>query len=213
MKKQDVWFVQKELGPMQNYVYFLGDPHTRKAAVIDPAWDQDEVEQTLESQGYTLEAMLITHGHPDHINLVEALAHKTQAKIYMNKNEIPWMGGWKETAIATDDQTVIEIGKLEISCMHTPGHTEGSQCFLFDQNIITGDTLFIDGCGRTDLPGGNSKKLYESLSGKIKNLPDQTIMYPGHNYAAHKHIDLGSQKKSNPYMSALTIDDFIAMRG
>ncbi|MEZ4704447.1 MAG: MBL fold metallo-hydrolase [Bdellovibrionota bacterium] len=207
------WFLQKEIGPMQNYIYFLGDPSTRKAAVIDPAWDQIEIQRTLDEAGYELECMLITHGHPDHINLVETFAHQNNAKIYMHKDEVPWVRGWKETAIATQDQSEVQIGSLTVKCMHTPGHTEGSQCFLFDQNIVTGDTLFIDGCGRTDLPGGNSKKLYESLSQKIKNLPDTMIMYPGHNYAAHKHIDLGSQKQTNPYLRALTISDFISMRG
>ena len=198
----NLYLKQLELGPMANYVYLIGDPTTKEALVVDPAWDVKAILRELEKDGYEMKGMLITHGHPDHINGVEELLNRTNAKVYMHKDEVPWIPGWKETAIATKHGDKITVGNIEIECLHTPGHTMGSQCFRYQNQMLTGDTLFIDGCGRTDLPGGNTETLYNTFTNVIKKLPNETVIYPGHNYSPEKSDTLGHQKESNHYLRA-----------
>lgn len=196
---------------MANYVYLIGDPETRKAMVVDPAWNVQAILDQVANDGYELEGMLITHGHPDHINGVEEILSRTKAKVYMHKDEVPWIKGWKETAIPTTNGDKIKVGNIEIQCIHTPGHTMGSQCFMCQNQMLSGDTLFIDGCGRTDLPGGNTEMLYDTFDRVIKKLPDETVIYPGHNYSEEKSATLKSQKETNPYLRA-TKNDFLSIR-
>jgi len=207
----DIFFQQIEMGPMANYVYFVGDPITRELAVVDPAWDIDLIRDVAQKHDYQLKHALITHGHPDHINLVETLLNEEQVQAYMHRDEVPWIGGWKETIIPTNHMDEISIGNIKIQALHTPGHTEGSQCFLFDTKMISGDTLFIDGCGRTDLPGGNAEQLYDTFNNVIKKLPNDTIIYPGHNYADDPCQPLDKQKKSNPYLKAYSKEAFLTL--
>lgn len=202
MSEPKIYFKQLELGPMANYVYLIGDPTTKEALVVDPAWDVQGILDELHKDGYEAKGMLITHGHPDHINGVEELANRTNAKIYMHKDEVPWIKGWKDTAIKTQHGDKIKIGNIEIECIHTPGHTLGSQCYMCHGQMLSGDTLFIDGCGRTDLPGGDTETLYETFTNVIKKLPDSTMIYPGHNYSPGKRDTLGHQKLTNPYLRA-----------
>ena len=107
----------------------------------------------------------------------------------------------------------IDIGGLEIQLLHTPGHTPGSQCFLVDGRIVSGDTLFIDACGRTDFPGGNAEQMYYSLTQKLMALPDETILFPGHNYARLPHATIGEQKQTNPYLKFASLKQFLAAMG
>jgi glyoxylase-like metal-dependent hydrolase (beta-lactamase superfamily II) len=207
---QALFFLQMELGPMANFVYFMGDPSTREMMVVDPAWDVNTIRQVAADHDYRLTKALITHGHPDHINAVETLLHEDGIQVYMHKDEVPWIDGWKETAIATEHLTKVALGQHEISCIHTPGHTQGSQCFLFNDQLITGDTLFIDGCGRTDLPGGDPEKLYTSLTQVIRAMPDQTVLYPGHRYHEDAHQCLSDQKRTNPFLQAQTKTQFLS---
>lgn len=206
----NIYFKQMELGPMANYVYLIGDPSTKKAMVVDPAWNVQAILDQVTKDGYELEGMLITHGHPDHINGVEELLQKN-IKVYMHKDEVPWIKGWKETAIPTSHGDKIKVGNIEIECLHTPGHTMGSQCFRCQSQMLTGDTLFIDGCGRTDLPGGNTEMLYDTFTNVIKKLPNETVIYPGHNYSPGKSDTLEHQKETNPYLQA-TREDFLRIR-
>ncbi|MCB0272309.1 MAG: MBL fold metallo-hydrolase [Bdellovibrionales bacterium] len=206
-----LYFKQVELGPMANYVYLIGDTETKEMAVVDPAWDLPAIYSIAEQEGMQITKAFITHGHPDHINAVEDLINEKNAQVYMHKEEVPWIKGWKETAIGTETGDEIAIGNQKIKVIHTPGHTEGSQCFMFGEKMLSGDTLFLDGCGRTDLPGGNAEKLYYTFHDIIKNLPKQTIIYPGHNYA-HDHCQsLEQQCQTNPYLRAHTKDEFISL--
>ncbi|MCC7460671.1 MAG: MBL fold metallo-hydrolase [Proteobacteria bacterium] len=211
MNSPALYFKQLELGPMAKYVYLIGDPATKQALVVDPAWDVQVILDQLAHDGYEMKGMLVTHGHPDHINGVEELLNRTNTPVYMHKDEVPWIKGWKETAIATQNGDKIKIGNIEIECIHTPGHTMGSQCFRCHNQMLTGDTLFIDGCGRTDLPGGNTEMLYDTFNNVIKKLPDSTVIYPGHNYSPGKSDTLGHQKETNPYLLA-TREEFIRNR-
>jgi hydroxyacylglutathione hydrolase len=105
------------------------------------------------------------------------------------------------------------VGGVEIQLMHTPGHTPGSQCFLVENRVVSGDTLFIDACGRVDFPGGNPEQMYYSLTQKLMALPDEMILFPGHNYAPLKHATLGEQKKSNPYLKFSSLKQFLGAMG
>lgn len=187
---------------MANYIYFIGDPDTREMAVVDPAWDIQAIRQVALDHDFELKKVLITHGHPDHINLVETLLDQEQVLAYMHKDEVPWIGGWQQTVIPTEHMQELRIGDVKIQALHTPGHTEGSQCFLVNGKLISGDTLFIDGCGRTDLPGGNAEKLYDSFCNVIKKLPVETVIYPGHNYAESHCETLSNQLKTNLFLQA-----------
>lgn len=206
-----MYLKQMELGPMANYVYLIGDPVTREAMVVDPAWNVQAILDELAKDDYKLKGMLITHGHPDHINGVEELMNKTNVPVYMHKDEVPWIKGWKESSIPTQNGDKIKIGNIEIQCIHTPGHTMGSQCFMCQSQMLTGDTLFIDGCGRTDLPGGNTEMLFDTFDRVIKKLPGETVIYPGHNYSPGKSDTLEHQKQTNPYLRA-SREDFLRNR-
>lgn len=197
---------------MANFVYLIGDPATRTAAVVDPAWEVDRIADTAEADGYKITDILVSHGHPDHINGVEPMIARTNARLHMHKDEVPWMRGWNETVVRRETGDHLSLGNLDITFIHTPGHTPGSQCFLVHDHLVSGDTLFIGGCGRTDLPGGNVEQLYDSLTKKLSKLDDRTVLCPGHNYAPATTDTMGHQKKTNPYLRAQNLRDFIAGR-
>lgn len=213
MKQPEIYFKQLEIGPMANFIYLIGDPATREACVVDPAWDVYSILQVAEKDGYQVKNILVSHGHPDHINGVEELMNRTNARLYMHKDEVPWIRGWKATATKTSDGDTARVGELEVRFLHTPGHTPGSQCFVVGPRLVSGDTLFIDSCGRTDLPGGDPKVMYDTLSNKLMRLPDDMVLFPGHNYAAETSVAMGSQKKTNPVLRAATLDAFLHMMG
>ncbi len=218
--------VQAQLGPMANYVYIIGDPTTRKAAVVDPAWEIDRIIEYVQSKDYTIEQILVTHYHQDHIggNLfgqsiqgAAEMVGKISAKLYVNKHEAE--GVKKVTGLSDSDLVkveagdVVKVGNLEVKYIHTPGHTPGSQCFLVEGNLISGDTLFVNSCGRVDLPGSNVEDMYHSLNHTLKNLPDETVVYPGHAYSSESSTTIANQKRHNMYMRFNNLDDFLMAMG
>jgi hydroxyacylglutathione hydrolase len=218
-----LYFKQIEIGPMQNYVYLLGSLETRKAAVVDAAWEIDTILKLAAQDEMEITHAFVTHTHPDHVGgrfagveiagLAELLG-KCKAKVVVHKAEANFLKGLSPSdIIKSDSGDKIDIGGMEIQLLHTPGHTPGSQCFLMDNRIVSGDTLFIDGCGRVDFPGGNAEQMYESLTQKLMALPDETILFPGHNYAAVAQATLGEQKKTNPYLRFTSLKQFLAAMG
>ena len=218
--------VQAQLGPMANLVYIIGDPSTHKAAVVDPAWDIDRILKYTEGQGYTIERILITHYHQDHLggNLMgqsiqgaAELVGRVKAKVYVNKHEaegVKKVSGLSDSdLVKVEAGDVLKVGNLEVKCLHTPGHTPGSQCFLVDGNLISGDTLFVNSCGRVDLPGANPADMYHSLNHTLKNLDDTTVVYPGHAYSEESSTTIGDQKRHNMYMRFNNLDDFLMAMG
>ena len=147
-----MYLKQVELGPMANYVYFVGDPHSREVAVVDPAWEVDRIVDMAQEQDLTITKILITHSHFDHINGVEALLNHTKAKVYINKVEAEFMKAVWSDLVKVESGDTTRVGDVDITFLHTPGHTPGSQCFLVQNHLISGDTLFIGACGRCDLP-------------------------------------------------------------
>jgi hydroxyacylglutathione hydrolase len=217
---------QAQLGPMANFVYLIGDTETHKAAVVDPAWDVDAIVKFARKEGYEIDKILITHYHPDHlggsmmgqsIQGVAELLAQIKAKVYVNKAEAE---GTKRVAGLSDSDLVLvdageifNIGQIPIKFLHTPGHTPGSQCFLVDGNLISGDTLFVNSCGRVDLPGSDPAAMYYSLNHTLKNLDDATVVYPGHAYSSDSSTTIGKQKRHNMYMRFPTLDDFLDAMG
>ncbi len=201
---------QLELGPMANFVYLIGDPASKSMVVVDPAWDVNAIWGQAHALEYRIGAILLTHGHPDHTNGVLGLLAHADVPVYISKNEATYYRPQNVHLSDLDEGATVSVGNLEISVIATPGHTPGGLCYHIDNHLITGDTLFIDACGRVDLPGGNAALLYESLQ-CLKKLPDKTRIYPGHHYGEKKWDTLGNQKKSNPYL-AVSRDEFLSIR-
>jgi hydroxyacylglutathione hydrolase len=218
-----LYFKQIEIGPMQNYVYLLGSTETRKAAVVDAAWEIDTILKIAKQDEMEITHAFVTHTHPDHvgggfagmeIDGVTELLEKCKAKVVVHKAEAEFIKGLSSSdMIKTDNGDKVDVGGVEVQLMHTPGHTPGSQCFLIDNRVVSGDTLFIDACGRVDFPGGNPEQMYYSLTQKLMALPDDMILFPGHNYAPMKHATMGEQKKTNPYLKFSSLKQFLAAMG
>lgn len=203
---------QIEIGPMQNYTYIIGSRETREVAIVDPAWDIDSLLKHLAEKDYTLTAALATHYHPDHVgghmggHSIEGVAElmaKNPVKVYAHKEEAA--GIKKVTEISDSDMVKVDsgdtlkIGNIEVEFLHTPGHTPGSQCFRIKNTLVSGDTLFINGCGRVDLPGSNPDDMFASMR-KLADLPDDTLLLPGHNYGHVPNATMGETKQMNPYL-------------
>jgi hydroxyacylglutathione hydrolase len=218
-----LYFKQIEIGPMQNYVYLVGSTETRKAAVVDAAWEIDTILKIAKQDEMEITHAFVTHTHPDHvggefagmeIDGVTELLEKCRAKVVVHKAEAEFIKGLSSSdMIKTDNGDKVDVGGVEVQLMHTPGHTPGSQCFLIDNRVVSGDTLFIDACGRVDFPGGNPEQMYYSLTQKLMALPDDMILFPGHNYAPLKHATMGEQKKTNPYLKFSSLKQFLAAMG
>jgi len=203
---------QMEVGPMQNYVYFIGDRSTSEVAVVDPAWDIPFLRQEAEKDDLKIVAVFLTHGHYDHTDGVNELLALYDVPVYISENEAEIYLPECRNLTKTKNHQKIKIGKVDIECIFTPGHTPGCQCFYVPGHLITGDTLFVDGCGRCDLPGGDPSAMYDSLYNVIGKLPDDTIIYPGHFYGRTQTATLKEQKKTNPFLASSSQKDFLSRR-
>jgi hydroxyacylglutathione hydrolase len=201
-----------ELGPMENFVYLIHDLSSNRAAVVDPAWEVSELVKLAKKQGVEITDVLLTHSHYDHINGLNELLQTYDAEIHLLKSEAQF---WNHNL---DKPTIhyggdrLEIGKTSIDILHTPGHTPGSACYHLDGNLITGDTLFLFGCGRCDLSGGNPEQMYHSLKKLGSELNSETIIHPGHNYAHKSSSTMAEQLEGNPFMQINDLDKFIDYR-
>ncbi len=207
-----LYIKQLEVGPMQNFVYLIGDRNKRQCVMVDPAWDVDSVLQQTKEDEMEVVGGLITHTHFDHCNGVEDLLRQTKSKIYVHTKEAGFLKGMQSDIEKVDAGYRLPVGDLTITFLHTPGHTPGSQCFMIENNLVSGDTLFINACGRCDLPGGNVNQMYESLQ-KLAALDEKTILLPGHNYAAEPTSTIGKEKQQNPYYQCQSLSEFLNFRG
>lgn len=203
---------QMMVGPLGNFLYFVGDARTNEVAVIDPAWDVDYICSEADKAGFTITSILLTHGHPDHINGLDGILSRYDVPVYISKHETSFPKPQGKNIIEVEDHQKIKIGNIEIECILTPGHTPGGQCFKHENVLFTGDVLFIDGCGRCDLPGGDAKEMYKTLYDIIMKLPDETLLYTGHNYGSSPVATLKSQKKTNPYLTCASLEEFLQER-
>ena len=183
---------QVKVGPMENFAYILGCEKSGEAAIIDPGFEAGKLLEMASELSMKVVAVINTHGHSDHIAENREIVSETGAKVIAH-----------ELATFTVDQYIkdretFKIGGIMIETIHTPGHSPDSVCFIVNNEIIfTGDTLFVSECGRTDLPGGSTEQLMNSITEKIYPLPDETIIYPGHG----PETKLGIEKKQNPYLN------------
>ncbi len=208
----DVYLKQIEIGPMQNFQYFVGCAKTRMVAVVDPAWDMVRLLEEAEKDDLQIAMILLTHGHPDHMEGAAGLSKRLDIPAYISKNEAPfYMPHLQKLHLLSDGEKIL-VGRIEIDCLSTPGHTPGGMCFQAGNFLITGDTLFINGCGRCDLPGGDPEQMYETLYHIIKKLPDELIVCPGHSYGPAASASLGEQKQTNPYLTCGDRKDFLERR-
>lgn len=204
--------IQKEIGPMENFVYLIGDKQTKKASIVDPGWDAPAILKMAQDKGYTITNILVSHTHFDHINALDDLLKKVDAKVHVHKAEASYLKSAQGNIEPCESGDILELGNTKIRFIHTPGHTPGSQCFQVEDNLVSGDTLFINGCGRCDLPGGNPEEMYDSLHNKLMKLKDATILYPGHNYASTQTSTIAQEKNNNPFMLKESLEDFLRFR-
>jgi hydroxyacylglutathione hydrolase len=218
---QDLYLRQLELGPMRNFVYLIGDPVTRDCVVVDPAWEIDAILETAARDDMNLRAALVTHTHQDHVGGhlfgfdipgVADLLERARVKVYVHKAERDFLRGLGSDLMTVDGGDTLPVGGRALTFLHTPGHTPGSQCFLVDGRLISGDTLFIQSCGRTDLPGSDPGAMYTSLTQRLGALPDETVVYPGHNYGGES-TTIGAEKRHNPMMRFRSMSDFLRQMG
>ena len=211
---------------MANFVYLIGDEEQRACMVVDPAWDIRGILDIVDKDEMTLVGALVTHYHPDHIGgnifghdisgLGELLSQRP-VKVYVN--ELEGEGVRVVSGISDNDMVKqrggdeIEIGNTKVKLLHTPGHTPGSQCFLADGALVSGDTLFIGGCGRVDFPGGNSEQMYYSLTQILGKLPEETLLYPGHNYSSKPVSTIADENRENYYMKMPSLESWKRIMG
>jgi len=200
------------VGSMGVCCYIVACPATKKAAVIDPGGDVDSILAELKHSGLTLQYIIATHGHPDHVCGNRALKEATGAEIVMHKADAEFFGkpevagyfsmlGLEASPPAdleVEDGDTVKVGEEEMQVIHTPGHTPGGICLLNGNNLITGDTLFVGGIGRTDFPGGSHKELIESIRNRLLVLPEDTVVWPGHGYGGSQST-IGQEKHGNPF--------------
>ncbi len=227
----DLYFAQLPVGEMQNFAYLIGSHSTRECLLVDPAWAVDALIDQAERDGLRITGALVTHYHQDHVggrifNMeIEGLARlMARAPVPVHVNALEADGVRKVTQLSESDFVrhasgdTIALGGVTVRLLHTPGHTPGSQCFLVEEagaagKLVSGDTLFLGSCGRVDLPGSDPAQMYDSLHNKLRLLPDDTLLYPGHFYAADPYGSLGEQKRRNPYLRAASLDDFLMFMG
>lgn len=219
-----LYLQQLALGPMDNFVYLLGDPQTKEAAVVDPAWDVPAILKRVETDGYRLTHVILTHGHYDHINGVEEIVKATDATVCAEKSELEefiaeGIGGMvipKSSLKKTNVGEIVRVGTIDVRMIPTPGHTPGSQCLWVkgktssEDVLVTGDTLFVGTVGRSDFPHSSPRDFFHSIK-KIKALDDETVFYPGHDYGTTPTNTLGREKKTNPFLLTDKLEDFLSL--
>ena len=211
---------------MVNFVYLIGDRETKEALIVDPAYDPAGILSILEADDMACVGALATHYHADHVGgsmmgfeLAGAaeLLNEVSVPLHVQAAEAEYI---KSVTGLTDENlrqhlgsSVIEVGEISIDLLHTPGHTPGSQCFLVENRLVAGDTLFLQGCGRTDLPGGDPEQLYHSLTGVLAKVPDDVILFPGHQYSPAPSASLGQTRKENFVFAPTSAEEWLSMFG
>ena len=211
---------------MVNFVYAVGDDATGEAVLVDPAYAVDELLGLLAADEMTCVGALATHYHPDHVggdlmgHPVEGVGHlleRVDVPVHVQDAEAPWVervtGVGAGQLAVHESGDVVRVGSVEVTLLHTPGHTPGSQCFLVEGRLVSGDTLFLEGCGRTDLPGGDPEALYDSLTTRLAAVPDDTVLFPGHRYSPDRSQPLGETRRRNYVFRLRTPEQWMAMFG
>lgn len=189
------------------YTYLLVDPHSGGAVIIDPVDHQLERDlAAIRAQNAHLVWVIETHAHADHITSAGQLIEHTGAQA-----ATPAGCGIQPAARQLQDGDTIEFGEEKLTAIHTPGHTAGSMSFLWRNHVFTGDTLLIDGCGRTDFQSGSADALYTSITERLFSLPPETIVWPAHDYKGRTHSSIGHERAHNSRLANRSRADFVAL--
>jgi len=211
---------------MVNFSYLVGDRDTGECVVVDPAYAVGDLVDAAADDGMRITGALVTHYHPDHcggsmmgmrIEGAAELMELVDVPVHVQADETEWVLKVtdldRRNLVPHGAGDVVRVGEVPIELIHTPGHTPGSQCFLVDGRLVAGDTLFLDGCGRTDLPGGDPEALYFSLTRTLAAVPDDVVLYPGHQYSVAAHAPMGETRRHNVVFRAGSLDQWLRMFG
>lgn len=210
---------------MANFAYLVGDRETGEALAIDPAYAPGDVLDVLAEDGMRLTGVLATHYHPDHVGGemmgfslagVAELLEREDVPVHVQRDEARYVTavtGVTDALVTHGSGDVVSVGAVDVQLIHTPGHTPGSQCFLVDGRLIAGDTLFLEGCGRTDLPGGDAEAMYESLTERLARVPDDVVLFPGHLYAPEPSATMGETRRRNYVFRPGSLEEWLTMFG
>ena len=201
-----------ELGPMENFVYLVEDVASRRCAVVDPAWEVEQIVNKARELDLNVTDILLTHSHHDHINGIEGLLNHASAEVHLLKPEYEFWRHELDKPSLHHGGDEFNLGDTRIRILHTPGHTPGSACYQLGNEIITGDTLFVFGCGRCDLSGGSPEDMFVTLKKMKDQLPQDMLIHPGHNYSVKPTSTLGEQIEGNPFMHYQDEDAFVHYR-
>jgi glyoxylase-like metal-dependent hydrolase (beta-lactamase superfamily II) len=210
---------------MVNFVYLIGDRQTGEAMVVDPAYRVSDLLGVAEADGMHVVGALVTHHHPDHVGGsfmghrvegVHDLLEVVQVPVHAHKEEADFVRRTADIGggdvVSHDSGDIVSVGSVDIQLLHTPGHTPGSQCFLVAGRLVAGDTLFLEGCGRTDLPGSDPDAMFDSLH-HLASLPDDVVVYPGHRYSLASIGTLGAIKEVNSVLKPSTREEWRSIFG
>ncbi len=210
---------------MVNFVYAFGDRETGEAVLVDPANRPGELIDLVEGDGMRGGAVFAPHYHADHVGgelggrvqiagIVDLL-ERIDVPIHVQADEAEWVtkrtGVGEDSLVAHDAGDVVAVGGFDVSLIHTPGHTPGSQCLLVEGRLISGDTLFLDGCGRTDLPGSDPHEMYRTLTQRLSDVSDDTVLFPGHLYSADPSAPMGDVRLHNRALVPASAEQWLAM--
>ncbi len=209
---------------MVNFVYALGDRETGEAVLVDPAYRPSELVGVLEADGMRLVGAIGTHYHFDHVGGTYANHHvagvaellaSVDVPVHVQRDEVEWVsratGVGADSLVAHDGGDTLRVGELSLTMIHTPGHTPGSQCLLFEGRLVSGDTLFLEGCGRTDLPGSDPEEMYRTLTQRLAEVSNETELFPGHFYSAAPSAPLGDVRATNRVLAPASAQQWLAM--
>jgi hydroxyacylglutathione hydrolase len=212
---QGLYLRQLLLGPMKNFLYLVGPEAGDTCIVVDPAWDVPAIERAAEEDGRRIVGAFCSHCHGDHVNGLPELLSRHDIPVYAQREEIAFAPVFQQVAGALRPLGAGEVLPIEgarLVAIHTPGHTPGSQCLLANDALVSGDTVFINACGRCDLKGGDPEAMYRSLTQTLGALPGETRLYPGHDYAEPKISSLADERARNPYFQFRELDAFVRYR-
>lgn len=211
---------------MVNFSYLVGDRETGECVVVDPAYAVGDLVDAAAADGMRVTGALVTHYHPDHcggsmmgmrIEGAAELMELVDVPVHVQADEAEWVLKVtdldRRNLVTHGAGDVVRVGEVPIELIHTPGHTPGSQCFGVDHALVSGDTLFLDGCGRTDFPGGDPAQMYESLTQRLATIPDDWVLYPGHFYAELPSLGMGATRERNVVFKPRSLDDWLRFFG
>lgn len=206
---------QIPVGAMENFAYLIGAKDSPEVVVVDPAWEPDTLLAAAKEDGKVIKALFASHHHHDHINAIAPLLETLDVPVYAQQEEIdfsPALRAFGDALRPLRPGDSIQVGPASLKAIHTPGHTPGSQCLYTGDALVSGDTVFVNACGRCDFNGGDPELMFQSLHSTLGKLPASTALYPGHDYGDVKVSSLEREREKNPYFRVKDLADFVALR-